>query len=304
MVERAGEGLTLVRIGINPLTWTNDDLPELGEENSLEKCLAEAKQAGYEGVELGRKFPRDPAVLGPILAPFRLKLVSGWYSARLLERSAQEEIAALAGHLRLLKELGSDVMVFAEVSRCVHGDRKVPLSRRPRLAEQEWKEFCARLDAVAAYLDQQGVRMAYHHHMGTVIQSEDEVDRMMDATAAVGLLLDTGHLTVAGGDPLRALTRHASRIVHVHCKDVRREPLAKARKSDLSFLDSVLADVFAVPGDGSIEFEPILGALANAGYRGWLVVEADQDPAKAHPLTHARIGHDCLRPMVRRYWPA
>ena len=292
----------MVRIGINPLTWTNDDLPELGEKNSLETCLKEAKQAGYEGVELGRKFPRDAAVLGPILKDHKLDLVSGWYSARLLERSVEDEIQAMQAHAALLRSLGAKVMVFCEVSRCVHGDRKVPLSKRPKLAEKEWKQFCERLDRIADHLQKQGLKMAYHHHMGTVIQSEDEVDRMMDGTSKVGLLLDSGHLTFAGGDPLRALERHAKRIVHVHCKDIRRDKLAHARKQDMSFLDSVLGDVFAVPGDGSIDFDPILRALAGHGYAGWLVVEADQDPAKAHPLTHARLGHDCLRPLAKRYW--
>ena len=292
----------MVRIGINPLTWTNDDLPELGEQNSLETCLAEAKLAGYEGVELGRKFPREANVLGPILKKHGLNLVSGWYSGRLLERSVEDEIRALQPHLTLLKTLGAKVMVFCEVSRCVHGDRKVPLSKRPKLADKEWAPFSQRLDQVADYLQKQGLKMAYHHHMGTVIQSEDEVDRMMDSTKHVGLLLDSGHLTFAGGDPLRALKRHAKRIVHVHCKDIRKDKLAQARKKDMSFLDAVLGDVFAVPGDGSIDFEPILKELANHKYSGWLVVEADQDPAKAHPLTHARIGHDCLRPLARRYW--
>ena len=292
----------MVRIGINPLTWTNDDLPELGEQNSLETCLKEAKQAGYEGVELGRKFPRDAKVLGPILAPHGLNLVSGWYSARLLERSVEDEIQAMQAHATLLKSLGAKVMVFCEVSRCVHGDRKIALSRRPKLAEKEWKQFSERLDAVAAALEKQGLKMAYHHHMGTVIQSEDEVERMMDSTKKVGLLLDSGHLTFAGGDPMRALKRHAKRIVHVHCKDIRQDKLAAARKKDMSFLNAVLGDVFAVPGDGSIDFAPLLEGLAKAGYHGWLVVEADQDPAKAHPLTHARIGHDCLRPLAKRYW--
>jgi inosose dehydratase len=294
--------MTRLKIGINPLTWTNDDLPELGEANSLETCLNEAKQAGYEGVELGRKFPRDAAVLGPILKDHKLELVSGWYSARLLERSVEDEIKAMQAHATLLKSLGANAMVFCEVSRCVHGDRKIPLSKRPQLAEKEWQQFCQRLDQIADHLQKQGLKMAYHHHMGTVIQSEDEVDRMMDSTRSVGLLLDSGHLTFAGGDPLRTLERHAKRIVHVHCKDIRKDQLARARKQDLSFLDAVLGDVFAVPGDGSIDFAPLLEALAKAGYRGWLVVEADQDPAKAHPLTHARLGHDCLRPLAKRYW--
>jgi inosose dehydratase len=294
----------MVRIGINPLTWTNDDLPELGESNSLETCLSEARLAGYDGVELGRKFPRDAAVLSPLLKKHHLKLVSGWYSARLLERSVEDEIKAMRPHQELLGALGCKVMVFAEVSRCVHGDRSIPLSRRPRMAKKEWKPFCERLDAVARHLEKQGLKLAYHHHMGTVIESEEEVDRMMGSTAAVGLLLDTGHLTFAGGEPMRVLERHAARIVHVHCKDIRQDKLARARGQDLSFLDAVLGDVFAVPGDGSIDFEPVLQGLARSGYQGWLVVEADQDPARAHPLTHARIGHDCLRPLARRYWAA
>jgi inosose dehydratase len=294
----------MVRIGINPLTWTNDDLPELGEDNSLEKCLSEAKLAGYEGVELGRKFPREAQVLSLLLKKHGLELVSGWYSARLLERSVEDEIRAMQPHFTLLKSLGATAMVFCEVSRCVHGDRRIPLSRRPKLAEKEWKAFLERLDAVARHLEKQGMKLAYHHHMGTVIQAEDEVDRLMDGTQAVGLLLDTGHLTFADGDPLRALKRHAKRIVHVHCKDIRRDRLAEARKKDWSFLDAVVGDVFAVPGDGSIDFDPILKGLAGSTYSGWLVVEADQDPAKAHPLTHARIGHDCLRPLARRYWKA
>jgi inosose dehydratase len=231
-----------------------------------------------------------------------LNLVSGWYSARLLERSVADEIKAMQAHATLLKTLGAKVMVFCEVSRCVHGDRKVPLSKRPKLAEKEWKQFCERLDQIADHLQKQGLKMAYHHHMGTVIQAENEVDRMMDSTKDVGLLLDSGHLTFAGGEPMRALQRHAKRIVHVHCKDIRQDKLAVARRKDMSFLDAVLGDVFAVPGDGSIDFEPIVAGLAKHKYEGWLVVEADQDPAKAHPLTHARLGHDCLRPLAKRYW--
>jgi inosose dehydratase len=294
----------MVRLGINPLTWSNDDLPELGDENSLEKCLTEARQAGYEGVELGRKFPRDAAVLGPILKAHQLELVSGWYSARLLERTLEDEIEAMQPHFSLLKSLGAKAMVFCEVSRCVHGDRELALSRRPRLAGKEWRPFLERLDALARHLEDDGMKLAYHHHMGTVIQAEEEIDRMMEGTRSVGLLLDTGHLTFAGGDPARALERHAKRIVHVHCKDIRRQRLEQARKMDWSFLDAVVGEVFAVPGDGSIDFEPLLRGLAGAGYAGWLVVEADQDPRKAHPLTHARIGHDCLRALAGRYWKA
>jgi inosose dehydratase len=294
-----------LKIGINPLTWSNDDMPELGGATPLETCLAEAKLAGYDGVELGNKFPRDAAVLKPILTRHGLSLVSGWYSGRLLERSPVDEIAAVEAHLSLLAATGCTTMVFAEVSGCVHGERGTKLSRRPRLDDKGWRRLTAGLSEVARHLQKRGVRMAYHHHMGTVVETADEIDRLMQMTGPeVGLLLDTGHLTYAGGDPVAAARRHAERIVHVHCKDIRRDVLAGAKREDRSFLDAVLAGVFTVPGDGCVDYPGVFEALAAVGYRGWLVVEAEQDPAKAHPLTYARMGHAYLRPLAVRMFAA
>jgi inosose dehydratase len=284
-----------IRLGINPIGWTNDDLEELGDDIPLQTCLSEARAAGYEGVELGRKFPRRAAELRPILAGHGLALVSGWYGAELRRRPPKAELAAVDSHLALLAELGCPVMVFAEVSDSVQGRRDVPLSRRPRLAEAEWPRFGEALTEVAEALRGRGVRLAYHHHVGTVIETEGEIDRLMAVTGeAVGLLLDTGHLTYAGGDPARVARRHAGRIVHVHCKDVRPAVLDEVRRRDRSFLDAVLAGVFTVPGDGAVDYPAVLRALAGAGYAGWLVVEAEQDPAVAHPLTYARMGHAYL----------
>jgi inosose dehydratase len=288
-----------LRIGINPLTWTNDDMPELGGDTPLETCLAEAKLAGYDGVELGNKFPRDADQLRPIVSRHGLSLVSGWYSGRLLERSPAEEIAAVESHLALLSAMGCTTMVFAEVSGCVHGDRKRPLSRRPHLGDKEWRRLATGLSEVARHLQRRGVSLAYHHHMGTVIETAEEIDRLMAMTGPeVGLLLDTGHLTYAGGDPAATAQRHGTRIVHVHCKDVRLPMLNEAMQNDWSFLDAVLAGVFTVPGDGCVDYPHVFEALAAASYRGWLVVEAEQDPAKAHPLTYARMGHAYLRPLA------
>jgi inosose dehydratase len=291
-----------VRIGINPLTWTNDDMPELGAETPLETCLSEAKQAGYDGVELGNKFPRKTEALKPILAKHKLALASGWYSAKLLERSAADEIKAVQDHLALLKGLGCTAMVFAEVSGCVHGDRTTPLSKRPVIkSEADWKKLGERMTEVGKYLKTQGVTLAYHHHMGTVVETEAEIDKLMAVTGPeVGLLLDTGHLTFAGGDSVAVAKRHLKRIVHVHCKDLRPDVLKQAKGGDWPFLKAVLAGVFTVPGDGSIDYEPVLTPLARGGYKGWLVVEAEQDPAKAHPLTYARKGHDYLRPLAKK----
>jgi inosose dehydratase len=283
-------------IGINPLTWTNDDMPELGGETPLETCLAEAKLAGYDGMELGNKFPREAAVLRATMARHALRVVSGWYSANLLVRSVDEEWAAMASHLSLLVECGATAMVFAETTGCVHGDRAAKIAARRKISEPEMVELGARLSQLGARMAARGVRLAYHHHMGTAIQTEAEIDALMAATTSdVGLLLDTGHLTYADGDVLRTAKRHAARIVHVHCKDVRAERLAAAKTADASFLDAVLSGVFTVPGDGAVDYPPILAALKSAGYNGWLVVEAEQDPAKAHPLTYARMGHDYLR---------
>ncbi len=289
-----------VRIGINPLTWTNDDMPALGGDTPLEVCLAEARQAGYEGIELGHKFPRRTDELRPILERHGLALVSGWYSAGLLSRPLADEIEAVADHLALMVGMGCGVMVLCETTGAVHGRREVPLSRRPRLDDDLWPAFGEALTGLAEHLLGSGVRMAYHHHMGTVVETEDEIDRLMACTGeAVGLLLDTGHLSYAGGDPLAVVYRHGARIVHVHCKDVRADVLADARTRDLSFLDAVLAGVFTVPGDGCIDYVVLAGALAEIGYEGWLVVEAEQDPAIAHPLTYAKLGHSGLARAVR-----
>lgn len=284
-----------IDLGINPITWTNDDLPGLGADIPLETCLREAREAGYAGVELGRKFPRDAARLGPILAQHDLRLVSGWYSLRLLERDVDAEFAAMAGHLELLKALGSTVMVVCEVTGCVHGNLGARLSRRPHMPPQRWAAFGEQLTRLAERMQAAGMRMAYHHHMGTVVQSGADVDALMThAGPAVGLLLDTGHLTYAGEDPVRFATNYAARITHVHCKDVRPAVLARALNRDASFLDAVLQGVFTVPGDGGVDFPAVLGPIARAGYEGWLVVEAEQDPAVAIPSTYARLGHEYL----------
>lgn len=280
-----------VRIGINPLTWSNDDLPSLGSNISLATCLTEAREVGYAGVELGNKFPRDPVVLGPILARHELKLVSGWYSLQLLERDDGAEFEAMRAHFDLLQALGSNIMVVAEVGGCVHGDQRARLSSRPQLTDEQWATFTGRLTGLARRMRERGMRLAYHHHMGTVVQSGEDVDRLMQQTGPeVELLLDTGHLTFAGADPLRVARSYGARVAHVHCKDVRAQVLARALNRDSSFLDAVLDGVYTVPGDGCVDYAGVLGALAAAGYAGWLVVEAEQDPEKANPLKYATMG--------------
>ncbi len=279
-----------VRIGANPIGWSNDDLRELGGATPLETCLAEASEAGFEGMELGHKFPREPGALRAVLDRFGLDLVSGWYSAALLTHSAEEELAALRPHLDLLKALGCRVLVFAETSNAVHGDRATPLDERPRLDAGDWAGFGERVTQVADATLEEGVRLVYHHHMGTVVESEADIDTFMAATGpSVHLLLDTGHATFGGTDPAALARRYRARISHFHAKDVRAEVMARARRERLSFLDAVIAGVFTVPGDGSVNFGGVLRELP--GYEGWAVVEAEQDPEKAHPLTYAKKGY-------------
>lgn len=283
-----------IRIGANPIGWSNDDLQDIGGATPLETCLAEAREAGFVGMELGHKFPREPKALKAALAPFGMACISGWYSAELLKRDAEEEMKHLRPHLDLLKAMGSTVLVFAETSNAIHGDRSKPLSQRPVMAPGDWAQFGRRITEVAERTLAEGVRLVYHHHMGTIVESEADIDAFMAATGeAAHLLLDTGHATWGGADPVRLAGRYRARISHVHAKDVRKAVMEQARAEDWSFLDAILGKgtdlgVYTVPGDGMVDYPAVFKALP--GYSGWVVVEAEQDPEKAHPLTYAKKG--------------
>jgi inosose dehydratase len=288
-----------VQLGTNPIGWSNDDLDTLGGDTSLETCLTEVRQAGFTGIEMGHKFPRDAATLRQVLDAHDLALVSGWYSAALLQRNADAEFAAMRSHLALLQALGCPVLIVAETSNAIHTDRAAVLSRRPILPDVEWPHFADRLTALGDAVAAEGLALVYHHHMGTVVQTGEEIDRLMALCGpGVKLLLDTGHATFAGADPTALAQRHRHRIAHVHCKDVRPRVMQTAQAEDWSFLDSVVAGVFTVPGDGAVDFPAVLAALP--GYAGWLVVEAEQDPQQANPLVYARMGHNSLAGYARR----
>jgi inosose dehydratase len=288
-----------VRIGINPLSWMNDDLPSLGGETPLEVALTEGRTIGYDGFELGNKFPREPEALKALLAQYDLALVSGWYSGRLARRSVEEEIASVDAHLELLARNGSTVMVYGEVADSIQGAPQ-PLYQRPRFfSDAQWDAYAARLDEFARYTLSRGVRLAYHHHMGAYVETPADVDNLMSRTSdAVGLLFDAGHITFAGGDPVTVLDKHIGRVCHVHCKDVRPAVMKLARNRNWSFLDAVIAGAFTVPGDGTVDFPAIIERLKRHGYRGWLVVEAEQDPVIAPSYAYAEKGYLTLRSLV------
>jgi inosose dehydratase len=280
-----------IRLGVAPIAWTNSDLPELGGETSLETCLKESREAGFSGTETGVKFPMDPKVLGPILARHGLALVSGRFSGELLTRPLEEEKARMAAQLATFRALGAPVLVYAETTGSVQSRMDLGLSKRPRLPDSEFPAYGRKLTQLAEWMAGEGVRMAYHHHMGTIVENQREIDLLMASTGpAVGLLLDTGHLVYAGADVAETARRHGQRINHVHCKDIRPEVLKCARQRDQSFLGAIVEGVFTVPGDGSIDYYGLARLLFEIGYAGWAVVEAEQDPAKAPPAAYSAMG--------------
>lgn len=290
-----------IRWGVSPIAWANDDMPELGGETTLETLLTDVKEIGFEGVELGNKFPRDAATLKPIMAGYGVEIVGGWYSSNLLVRDADAEIAAMNAHMTLLKAMGSSVFILAETSNAVHGDRwGGRLDSPPRLAADDWPEFGRRLNSVASHANAQGMRFAYHHHLGTVVETEEDLERFFGATGDhVGLVLDTGHAVCGGIDPIKVATTHPERISHVHCKDVRADRYARFREAGDSFLNGVVGGMFTTPGDGNYDYSGFLAALKAIDYSGWIVIEAEQDPAEADPRTYAQAGLDTLKHLAR-----
>lgn len=300
-----------VRIGINPISWMNDDLPSLGGETPLETALSEGRQIGYEGFELGNKFPKDGPGLKAKLDTYGLACVSGWYSGFLAElapgQSHEQAVAAeverCRDHMLKLQYNGARVVVYGECAGTVQGQIDTPVTHRPVFASEAlWTAYAARLNAFGAHLlTTYGLKLAYHHHMGAYVESPGDIDRLMALTdpASVFLLFDTGHAYYGGAaDPVPLLQRHIRRVVHVHCKDVRASVIARARNEAWSFLGGVINGIFTVPGDGSIDFQAVLAVLKAAGYEGWLVVEAEQDPAVAPSYAYASKGYATLRTLV------
>jgi inosose dehydratase len=294
-----------VRIGINPISWMNDDLPELGGETSLETALSEGRQIGYVGFELGNKFPKTGPALKAKLAEYELTCVSGWYSGFLAEDTVDAEIARCRDHMAKLQFNDAKVVVYGECAGTIQGQIDTPLAHRPRFLEAaQWQAYGERLNAFGAHLKQTyGLTLAYHHHMGAYVESPQDIDQLMAVTDpnCVGLLFDTGHAWFGGsGDPAAMLRKHLARVVHVHCKDVRAAVVAQARNDGWSFLTGVLYGTFTVPGDGAIDFDAVLETLHGGGYQGWLVVEAEQDPAVAPSYAYASKGYATLRGIVER----
>lgn len=288
------------RLGIAPIAWWNDDLPELSDDVSLEECLSQARSAGFTGMETGRRFPMDAEILIPILQKQGMSVCGGWFSGLLLDGDFETEKERIGQQLRLFKAVGAPCIVYGETAGSIQGDRLAPLASKRRLTEDEVKAYGRKLTAFAEWCAGEGMPISYHHHMAAPIETEAEVDLLMRHSGeALPLLFDAGHMAFAGGDVLRVIDRHHARISHVHTKDIRQDVVDALDRSRESFLDAVIKGAFTVPGDGSLDFEAIVKRLASHGYEGWFVVEAEQDPIKSPPLEMAKIGHkELLRVMA------
>ena len=289
-----------VKLGIAPIAWSNDDMPELGGETSLDQCLDEASQAGFIGIESGGKFPKTSKELLPKLNKYNLNLCSGWYGGNLRQNSTDEEKQLIRGQLDLFKDCNAPCIVFAEVSGSIQGDPNRKLSTRPQMDNEEWNSFCNKLSEMGKFLEGEGMPLAYHHHMGTVIETHEDTIRLLENTDdSVKLTLDTGHMLFAQGNSKKILENFSSRIIHIHCKDIRKNVLDNSLENDLSFRGAFLDGAFTVPGDGCIDYKPLFDILKVKNYSGWLVVEAEQDPAKANPFKYAKIGYNYLTETLK-----
>lgn len=292
----------MISYGTNPIAWSNDDDRSLGAHISLEQCLDETAKIGFDGIEKGHKFPQDPAGLKAVLEPRGLRYVSGWHSLNLLTHTIEEEKAAMQPALDLLKAMGSKVIIVCETSNAIHGNDAVAVNDRPKLADADWVRFGAGVEALAEYAAAQGIALVYHHHMGTIVESEEEIDRLMAHTGPhAKLLLDTGHCLFGGGNPERVAKNHMHRVGHIHAKNIRPVIARQVRDENLSFLEGVRRGVFTVPGDaeGGVDFLPVLRIAAEHGYQGWLVIEAEQDPDVRNPFEYQSLGLKSLKAMAR-----
>lgn len=288
------------KLGMSPIAWWNDDLVELSDDVSLEECLRQSRSAGFTGMEKGRRFPDDPAVMLPILKAADVTLCGGWFSGTLVDEDLAANQARIQPMIELFKAVDAPCIVYGEVGRSIQGKRDIPLAQKPKLSDDEMKAYARKVTQFGEWCADQGMPLSYHHHMAAVVETEAELDAFMkNSGEGIPLLLDAGHLAFAGGNVLRAIDNHHARINHVHVKDVRMDVINKLDRSKQSFLDAVALGAFTVPGDGSLDFGAIVQKFADYGYEGWFVVEAEQDPKPNPPLRMAQVGYkELMRVMT------
>ncbi|PYE28863.1 2-keto-myo-inositol dehydratase [Rhizobium sp. PP-CC-3A-592] len=292
----------MILYGTNPIAWSNDDDQTIGAHLTLEDCLSDCRKIGFDGIEKGHKMPNEGGALKDALGAFGLRFVGGWHSTNLLVNDVETEKAALQTFIDMTKAAGGDHINACECSNTVHGSEGTPVNDRPIMTDAEWTRFSQGYEALSRHAADQGVKMGYHHHMGTIIESAADIDRFMSmAGPHTRLLLDTGHCTFGGADPQDVARKYMDRVTHIHAKNIRPEIMARVRSENLSFLDGVRLGVFTVPGDpeGCVAFEPVLKIAAEHGYTGWLVIEAEQDSAVREPFLYQNMGLTALKAMSR-----
>ncbi len=290
--------MATIKLGIAPIAWTNDDMPDLGKENTFEQCVSEMALAGFTGCEVGGRYPRDTAVLKKALALRGMEIASAWFSSFLLTQPYEQVEKDFIAHCSFLKTMGARFCNVAEQGNSVQGKLDVPVFEgKPENTAEQWKLLTEGLDKLGKVAKDMGMTMTYHHHMGTGVQTEAEIDRLMENTNPdyVWLLYDTGHLVCSGEDYLGILKKYMSRIRHIHLKDVRLDVRQRVIDEKMSFLDGVRAGMFTVPGDGDVDFAPIFDYVNKSDFDGWYIVEAEQDPAKANPLEYAQKARKYIR---------
>lgn len=278
-----------VKLGIAPIAWTNDDMPDLGAENTFEQCVSEMALAGFTGCEVGNKYPRDTAVLKKALELRGMQICNAWFSSFLTTKPYEEVEKDFIEHITFLKEMGAKVVGMSEQGHSIQGTDKPIFEAKYVMNDEEWGTLCTGINKLGKVAKDMGIKLCFHHHMGTVVQTEEEIDRLMANTdpELFGLLFDCGHLAYCGEDYMSVLNKYADRIRHVHLKDIRPEKVEQVKREHLSFLQGVRLGTFTVPGDGVIDFKPIFDVLEKTGYEGYVLVEAEQDPAIANPLEYA-----------------
>ncbi len=292
----------MILYGTNPIAWSNDDDWSIGDHLSLDDCLSDCRRIGFDGIEKGHKMPDEGAALKAVLGGYGLRFAAGWFSTNLLVNDLDTEKARLKAWIDFTKAAGGDHINACECSNTVHGNDAVAVNDRPVMTDAEWDRFSTGYEALSAFAAAEGVKMGYHHHMGTIIESAEDIDRFMAmAGPHTRLLLDTGHCTFGGADPAEVARKYMDRVTHIHAKNIRPAVMAEVRAEGLSFLEGVRRGAFTVPGDpeGCVAFEPVLKIAAEAGYQGWLVIEAEQDSAVREPYHYQKMGFEALRRMAR-----
>lgn len=287
----------MIKLGVAPIAWTNDDLPELGKENTFEQCISEMALAGYTGTEIGNKYPKDPETLKQFLEPRGLEVASAWFSAFLTTEPYENTFEKFKEHRDFLWNMGAKVIVVSEQGHSIQG-RDLPIfEEKPKFTDQEWDLLTKGLEKLGDLAHERDMEIVYHHHMGTGVQTTGEIERLMENTdpEKVSLLFDTGHLVYSGEDPLGIFEKYHHRIKHIHFKDIREDVMNEVKNEKDSFLTGVKKGAFTVPGDGMVDFAPIWKAIEQSGYEGWIVVEAEQDPSLAIPFIYAKQAREYIK---------